>query len=156
MGAGIREAVGSILWDRPPGKSQRISFKDAARDLVEYEKNVKRVKEWKIQEDRLGRISELWGNVSLSDIKREQLVKLDDHLKGLGRSKATINHYYTLLKSLFNYAIKKKIFSGDNPADEMKPYLVEEKRREYSPEEIQKVLEAAEQIEKEARTNAVF
>jgi len=38
----------------------------------------------------------------------------------------------------------------------MKPYLVEEKRREYSPEEIQKVLEAAEQIEKEARTNAVF
>lgn len=94
-----------------PEKPKKISFKDAARDFVEYEKNVKRIKEWKLQEDRLSRISEFWGNIYLSDIKREHLVKLDDHLKGLGRSKATINHYFTLLKSLFNYAIKKKRFS---------------------------------------------
>jgi len=139
-----------------PGKPEKISFKDAAKDFVEYEKNVKRIKEWKLQEDRLSRISELWGNIYLSDIKREHLVKLDDHLKSLGRSKATINHYFTLLKSLFNYAIKKKIFSGDNPVNEIKPYLVEERRREYSPEEIWRIIEAAERIEKEARKNALF
>jgi integrase len=151
-----RKRWSSYYGIESPDRPKKVSFKDATRDFVEYEKNVKRIKEWKLQEDRLLRISELWGDISLSDIKREHIIRLDDHLKGLGRSKATINHYFTLLKSLFNYAIKKKVFSGDNPVDEMKPYLVEEKRREYSPEEIRRIIEAAERIEKEARKNAVF
>lgn len=137
-----------------PKRPQDIKFSDIVKEFVSYERDIKRIKEWKLQEDRLAKVEKLWENISLGDIKKDHLMKLDEYLKGLDRSKATINHYFTLIKSLFNYAIKKKKYSGENPINEITPYTVEEKRREYNPEELERILKAAEQIEKEAKKNA--
>lgn len=112
-------------------------------------------------ESRLRIVKECWGDIPINEIDKERLVKLDEYLRKLpikgekkGRSEATINHYFTLLKTLFNYAIRQKKFSGENPIIEFKPYTVDEKRREYSPEELERILEAAEHVEKEARKNS--
>jgi integrase len=144
-----------------PATISRISFSELAEEFVDYERTVKKVKEWQTMESRLRIVQECWGDISLSDVSRDRLVELDNHLRTLlirggkkGRSEATINHYFTLLKSVFNYAIKEKKFSGENPINEIKPYTVDEKRREYSPEELERILEAAERVEKEARKNS--
>lgn len=146
-------------WDRiyglkSPERPAETRFKDAANEFIDYERNIKRIKEWKLSRDRLAIVLKLWGNVKLDDIGRDRFVELDEHLRGLDRSKATINHYFTLLKTFFNYAIKKKLCSGENPVNEIRPYAVDQKRREYSPEELERILEAAERVEKEARKNA--
>jgi integrase len=104
--------------------------------------------------NRIRIVYELWGDVTLDEIGRDQFVELDLHLKKKGRSEATINHYFGLLKSVFNYAIRMKKYSGENPVREIRPYLVEEKRREYSPNELERILDAAERIEKECRRQA--
>lgn len=137
-----------------PKRPQRVYFNDMITEYVEYEKNIKRVREWKTQENRLFKVSTLWGSVTLDEIKRDHLVELDKHLRFVDRSETTINHYYALLKSLFNYAIKEKKFVGDNPINEIRPYPVDEKRREYMPEELERILEAAEQLEAEASPRA--
>lgn len=133
-----------------------ISFRDMAEEFVDYERDIKRIKEWRIQEGRLAIIDGLWKNPTLRGIDKSHLVQLDRHLKSLGRSKATVNHYFTLLKSLFNYAIKEKKYAGENPIKEIVPYVTEEKRREYSHEEIERILAAAELVEKNARRGAVL
>lgn len=42
----------------------------------------------------------------------------------------------------------------ENPATEVRPYTVDEKRREYTPEELERIMEAAERIEMECRKGA--
>ena len=137
-----------------PKRPQRVYFSDMSKEFVNYEKEIKRVREWKTQENRLNKVSKLWGDVTLDGVNRDHLVTLDRHLRSIGRSEATINHYYTLLKSLWNFAIKEKKYIGDNPINEMRPYATDEKRREYSPEEIRRILEVAGQLEQEAGSKA--
>jgi len=81
---------------------------------------------------------------------------LDNYLRGLGRSNFTINHYFSLLKAMLNYAIRSGKFRGENPINEFKPYIVDQKRREYSPDELERILLAVERIEKEARGHAMI
>lgn len=137
-----------------PMRTRDVSFSYMAEEFVDYEKNIKRIKEWKLQEDRLRIIDGVWKNPNLRDVGKDYLIQLDEHLRGLGRSKATVNHYFTLLKSLFNYAIKQKHLS-ENPVKEIIPYTVDGKRREYSPEEIERILAAADHVEKIARRGSV-
>jgi len=140
----------------PRARPGTISFREMAEEFVGYERDIKRIKEWRIQESRLAIIDDLWKNPTLSRVDKTYLIQLDRHLKSLERSGATINHYFTLLKSLFNYAIKEKKYAGNNPIKEIVPYVTEEKRREYSPEEIERILAAAELVEKNARRGAVM
>jgi len=137
-----------------PKRPQKTLFRTMIEEFIKYEKDIKRVREWQTQENRLFKIFDLWGDIALDEIKREQLIGLDRYLRSIKRSEATINHYFTLLKSLFNYAIKEKRFAGDNPINEIRPYAVDEKRREYSPEELKTILEVAEQLEREAGKKA--
>ncbi len=44
-----------------PAKPAPVSFKKLAREFVDFERDFKRVKEWKTQEDRLDIIYSLWG-----------------------------------------------------------------------------------------------
>jgi integrase len=60
-----------------------------------------------------------------------------------------------LLKTLLNFTIRKK-YIFENPVNEVRPYIIDEKRREYMPEEIDLVLQAAGRIEKEVRPYAIF
>ncbi len=133
-----------------PERPQRVYFVDMITEFVNFERDIKRVREWQTQENRLKRTSALWGDITLDEIKREHLVGLDRYLRSLKRSEATINHYMTLLKSLFNYAIREKKFAGDNPINEIRPYPTDEKRREYSPEELKIILEVAGDLEAES------
>ena len=137
-----------------PKRPQCVYFSDMIKEYVEYEKNIKRVREWQTQENRLLKASKLWGDVTLDEISRDHLIELDRYLRKEKRSEATINHYMTLLKSLFNYAIKEKMLTKDNPVNEIRPYTVDEKRREYSPEELKTILEVAEQLEATAGKKA--
>ena len=148
-------------WSKHYGIEPRIRpgtvlFRNMAEEFVGYERDMKRIKEWRLQENRLAIIDGLWKNPTLNRIDKTQLVQLDRHLKSLGRSEATINHYFTLLKSLFNYAIKEKKYAGENPVKEITPYIVDEKRREYSPGEIARILDAAGKVEKEAGRGAIL
>lgn len=115
----------------PPVKPSKILFRDLANEFVDFEKNIKRIKEWEIVKGRLKIISDLWANVTLDKISKEHLIKLDDYLKKQGRSENTINHYFSLLKTLFNYAIKEGKYKGENPIREVTPYVIDQKRREY-------------------------
>ena len=92
-----------------PAKPSKISFGDLANEFVEYERTVKKVKEWETVKNRLRIIHELWGEITLDKIDKDKLIELDEHLRSLpiseekkGRSEATINHYFGLLKTFFN------------------------------------------------------
>ena len=130
--------------------TQPIKFYQARKEYVDYERDIKKIKEWKLYEARLQIIGDVWGNISLKEISHDHFVKLDKYLKSEKRSEKTINHYFTLLKTLFNYSIKKHKLGIENPVNEIKPYVTDRKRREYTPEEISRILKAADRIEKEA------
>ena len=70
---------------------------------------------------------------------RERLSLLDARLREMGRSENTINHYFDILKALFNFAAEKKLWSGENPIREVTPYVIDQKRRAYSPDEISRI-----------------
>jgi len=133
---------------------QPIKFFQARKEYVDYEKDIKKIKEWKLYEARLRIVGEVWGNIPLKDVSHEHFVKLDKYLKSKKRSEKTINHYFTLLKALFNYSTKKHKLGIENPVNEIKPYVTDRKRREYTPEEISRILKAADRIEKEASNRA--
>jgi len=137
-----------------PFRQREIGFSQIAEEFVDYERNIKRIKEWKVQEQRLAIVNSLWKSPLLSEINNSYFRQLDEWLKEQGRSKATINHYFTLLKSVFNYAIRYKYLS-ENPVQENIPYTVNGKRREYTPEEIEKIIKAADHVEKIARRGSV-
>lgn len=138
-----------------PAITSRISFPELANEFIEYERTIKKVKEWETMKNRLRIVYEFWGDISLNEINRDRFIKLDLHLKKKGRSEATVNHYFSLLKTLFNFAIRKK-YIFENPISEIRPYMVDEKRREYMPEELGRILEAAARVEKEARSYAIL
>lgn len=92
------------------------------------------------------------GKGRLQDIGRPHFKELDKALRETrGVTPYSANHYFGLVKTLFNYAIAQGKHPGPNPVKDVKPYVVDRKRRSYSTEEIKKILEAAEKVEKEAR-----
>lgn len=116
------------------------------------------MKEWKTVERRLRIVSEYWGNLRLDEISTAHFARLDAYLRGLDppRAPKTINHYIGMLKTMFNFAIRQKLYIGENPAKEVKPYVVDESRRAYNQEELAQILQAAGLIEKEAWRNTAL
>ena len=139
-----------------PMRPERISFHELANEFIDYERNIKRIKEWKMITYRFKFVHETWGNIDIRDISKKHFIKLDERLKKEGRSENTVNHYFSLLKTFFNYAIKQKKYKGENPIKDITPYVIDQKRREYSMEEIERILKAAGRVEKEARDYAIF
>lgn len=129
-------------------------FEDITREFIAYEKNVKRISEWKMYERRLNIIGSAWKDKTLDEIKSAEIQNLDAWLADHGREKYTRNHYMALLKSLFNFAIHEKYFSGENPVKQFRPYVVDSRRREYTEDELKRILEAAGRIEAETQANA--
>lgn len=90
------------------------------RKFIDYERNIKRINEWKVVRDRLEIVSKVWGEFKLDEISKDHFTKLDAYLKEKDRSEATINHYFTLLKTFFFFAIRKGYYRGENPIKEIK------------------------------------
>jgi len=151
------------LWSeyyglQPHKKPIPMRFVDLCREFVAYERDIKKIKEWKTVKNRLQKVADLWGNVFIESICTNQLVELDSHLRHMKppRSPKTINDYMGILKTMFYYAIRKKYYHGDNPVSEIKSYTVNRKRREYSSEEIIRILGAADEVEKEAMPHSIL
>jgi len=139
-----------------PERPEPAKLFNICKEFIDYQRDVRRVKEWKTAKGRLQKVLDLWGDISLNEITSIHFTELDRWLREHGRSENTVNHYIAILKTLFNYARKKGKFHGDNPALEITPYTIDEKRREYTVEELKRILEAAERIEKEASPNALI
>ena len=134
---------------RPAGPA---TLEAAAAGFVSYERDVRRVKGWAMIESRLEYIAELWGpDRRLDALGDKDLAALDAALKETGLSLGTINHYFKLLKSFFAWAVEKGYHPGPNPARAVRPYVVNVRRRAFSPEEVERILAACREIEAEAR-----
>jgi len=150
------------LWDEyysgiRPQKPQDRRFRVIASEYIDYVKDIRKASAWKITRSRLRIIYELWGDIRLEQVDHQKLVDLDTYLKNTKppRSPKTINHYMKTLSAMFNFAIRKG-YMKYNFAKEVKPYTVARKRREYSREEIARILEAADRIELEAWPHATL
>ena len=138
----------------PKEKPQLVSFPQICQEFIGYERDIKKIKSWDTYEKRLQIVQNVWGDIPLSQISYQHLIELDKVLKAKGRAEKTINHYFGILKTLFNFAIKKHKLKIDNPICEITPYVTDRKRREYSSSEIQKILKVTERIEREAPKHA--
>jgi len=145
---------GKHYGEEPKGRAQSVTLRKLAAEFVAYERDVKKIKEWRTYEDRLEYVIEVWGDIDITQIKHSHFTSLDEWLQSRKRSKNTVNHYVSMLKTMFNYAIKQDLFIGKNPAIDITPHLVDEVRREYSPDELKRILAAGDRIEKEARSDA--
>lgn len=150
------------LWrvyygDKTPERPVERHLADVAREYTAYARDIKHVKGWRTIEGRLRIVSECFGDIRLAEIDHERISKLDAYLRNLKppRSAKTINDYMGLLRTMFNYAIRRKYVS-ENPVSEIKPYTVDSKRREYTPAEIQRLLEAAEKVERDALSHSIL
>ena len=137
---------------KSPRFQGQVRLTDIIPEFINYEREVKRVKSWQLFDGRLWIINDILGNPPLIEINQKELIRLDQALKTeRGVKPYTVNHYFSLLKTLFNYAIEQGKHPGPNPVKRFKPYPVDKKRRSFTDEEIQKIIQAAEQVEKEAR-----
>jgi integrase len=139
---------------KTPSTAGPVSLVDASREFVAHRREIKRIKEWRVLRFRLNIVLDIWGNINLADIGRERLSLLDARLREMGRSENTINHYFDVLKALFNFAAEKKLWAGENPIKEVTPYIIDQKRRAYSSDEIGRIIAAAGRIEREAGAHA--
>ena len=138
-----------------PEKPRQILFDDVSEEFIAYERDTRKVKTWKTIRDRLFIIGTNWGNIALNSVNSDRLAELDSFLHSRGLAPKTINDYMGILKTMFFYSIRKK-YLLENPIIEVKPYTVDQKRREYTPGEIRLILAAADRIEQEARENTVL
>lgn len=136
--------------NRRPGELP--DFEKAAEEYVRYEHDVRRVKGWGTIESRLARASEIFGpGRQLGSIGDKDFAALDAALKKDGREPGTVNHYMKLLKAFFAWAIDQDYHPGPNPARAVRPYVIDQRRRAYSADEVERILAAARAIETEAR-----
>jgi integrase len=139
---------------KSPRTQPPIKLGQAIEQFIKYERDVRRAKEWKTIEARLGFAASLWGiNRPIRSINHDDFSILDKALKEAGRSLNTVNHYFAILKTFFTWSIDQGYHPGPNPIKSIRPYVVEEKRRAYSPEEIDRILEAAVVLESKAKPN---
>ena len=138
---------------RPAGRpAGPVTFEATAKEYLRYEREVRRVKCWGTIESRLAVLAEILGPTRhLSSIEDGDLATIDARLKQDGLSLGTINHYFKLLKGFFSWAIENQLHPGPNPARAVRPYVIDRKRRAYSPQEVEQILKAAREIELEAR-----
>jgi integrase len=157
-------AKARYLWERawrkewaaywgegPRDKRTPVSFVEFGKEFVAYERDIRHMQEWKTVKARLNFILDIWGDVRLDQVEAGHLNELDKHLRETERSSCTINHYFKLLKQFFKYAIDQGRLSGTNPIAQFNPYIIDEKGRAYTQDEIARILDAARRVEEEAR-----
>jgi integrase len=143
------------LEEGAPGPPPTIG--ELAEEYSLYERDVRRVKEWRTIESRLAWIAGIVGPDRRADaLAAADLSRLDAAFRKAGPqgaplSPASINLYFSTFKGMFAWAIEQGRTKGPNPVRAVRPYTVEIKRRAYGPEEIQAILAAAAKIQAEAR-----
>jgi len=108
------------------------------------------------EKQRMEKILNFWGRgVCLHEIDIEKIEKLKGYLHGIGRSEATINQYFALLRMLINRAILMDKMNGENPFRKLKFFREGiRKRKALNEVEIRLLLDKGEEISKSGRTFA--
>jgi len=109
------------------------------------------------EEQRLGKIK-AWlvskDIVHLSEFTSLQAEQLRSHLRDQGLSRATINRYAQILRGLFYRAKDWGFFRGDNPLRKIRFYREDRALRPLTDKEVKKILAAARDLGRKARSPA--
>jgi integrase len=82
-----------------------------------------------------------WKNRTLGQIRRSDVRQLHERL-GEERGHPTANRVATLIRTLFNFAIRQELWSGANPVIGLDMYHEDKRERFVQPEEMPKLLAA--------------
>jgi len=123
-------------------ETEAVTFTALAASYIDYSKQHGK-KTWAQDEAALKLyIPKGWNSRRLSDISRDDVVKLHGHV-GEHNGKYASNRLIALVRGMFNYAIDElKTFKGDNPAARIKLFKEDKRERFLSPEELIRVNEA--------------
>lgn len=97
-----------------------------------------------MHQDELGLklyIPKSWDSRRVSDITRDEIVKLHDSI-GAERGHYSANRVIALLRCMWNCALDWKCFVGENPAARVRMFKESKRERFLSVEELQRVNEA--------------
>ena len=127
---------------RKRAEAEAITFKMLVDRYIEHAKSHSK-KTWRQDEQALALyIPKDWNTRRLSDISRDDVVKLHDHV-GKHHGKYASNRLIALVRAMFNCAIDElKTFKGDNPAARVKLFKEKPRERFLSPEELMRVNDA--------------
>ncbi len=142
------------LWDSYYGDASGVPvgpvyFSALITPYAEFCRDVRKASSWPITRARLLTVSRAWGEYAmLSEITPGHIAALEKHLATLTRRRApaTINHYVKTIRAYYNWAIDQGYYSGRNPMRSVKPYPVDSRRRAYTSDEMQRIVEAAGRI----------
>ena len=123
-------------------ETEAISFAALVADYIDHAKQHGK-KTWAQDESALKLyIPKGWNTRRLSDISRDDVVKLHGHV-GEKNGKYASNRLVALVRAMFNFAIDElKTFKGDNPAARIKLFKEKPRERFLSPEELVRVNDA--------------
>jgi len=151
-----RKIWAEYYGDEIRGRPKPMLLSELIEKFVNHSRYVRKIGTWKSYERRLHIIKKCWGDIDINKVDSGYIVMLDNFLHTEGRGNKTINDYFGTLRTLFYYAIRQKLFKKENPILEFKPYVVAEKRREYSDSELLLIIKAAKNIEKKAFRNSTI
>ncbi|MCD6193338.1 MAG: site-specific integrase [Candidatus Aminicenantes bacterium] len=114
--------------------------------IQEYEK--RKVYKASLDRDlqRLAYICDALGDPYLNQITTEQLIKLEKKLLKDGRSSATANRYFQILRHFFNLA-KDEGYIKNNPLSKWEFFIEDKKGRALKIEEIKIILQVSKKIQ---------
>jgi integrase len=142
---------------------ESLGFSGNYIKFVEYSEKYLKSKKYKKTVHRdsqyLTVIAEVWGNISLSQISKKDIEKLENALfertKDKERKKkikpSSVNRYFEILRHFFNMAIEDG-YLKKNPAKFYIPYVEDGQRRSLTKDEISRILESAKFIEQNPRS----
>ena len=136
MKASIADGV-----DPTTAETEAVTFKGLSDRYIEHAKQHGK-KTWHRDEQALALyIPKGWHTRRLSDISRDEIVKLHDQV-GEQHGHYSANRLVALLRSMFNAALDWKLFHDANPAAKVKQFKEHKRERFLSPEELIRVNEA--------------
>jgi integrase len=124
--------------DPTAAEDQATTFGALALRYVEHGKQHDK-KSWHQDERALELyVPKAWRSRRLSDISRDEIVKLHDQV-GEQHGHYSANRLMALLRAMWNCAIDWKLFAGENPAARIKLFKESKRERFLSPDELQRV-----------------
>ena len=76
-------------------------------------------------------LKELTKKSYCEDITSEDIQKLKTHLQQNNKADKTTNNYLITIKAVFNFAIKQKLFKGENPTNSIEKLKTDNNRERY-------------------------
>ena len=127
--------------DPAAAETEAVTFAALVARYIEHAKQHGK-KTWRQDEQALALyVPKGWNTRRLSDITRDDVVKLHDHV-GKEHGHYAANRLVALLRAMWNRAIDWRVFSGDNPAARVKLFKEDKRERFLSPDELVRVNEA--------------